>query len=112
MTTPNWLRWVAVLPIAFMLWAVIGFALALCVAPARRIVGDKSANAAMVGVFFIQGVVFVAVGGFIAPSAKLTTAVVLAVIQLGVSWTSPGRKDCATASAIGACLATGYFFLR
>jgi hypothetical protein len=66
----------------------------------------------MVGVFLVQGAVFVVVGAFIAPSATLVAAVVLAVIQLGVSWTSPGRKDCAVAGAIGASLAAGYFFLR
>ena len=107
-----WLRWIAVLPVAFLLWALTGFASGLCVALVRRVAGDKSADAAMVGVFFVQGAVFVVVGAFIAPSATLAATVVLAVIQLCVSWTSPGRKDCAVASAIGACLAAGYFFLR
>lgn len=107
-----WLRWVAVLPVAFVLWALTGCALALCVGLLRRVSGDNSANAAMVGVFLVQGSVFVVVGASIAPSATLVAAVVLALIQLCVSWTSPGRKDCAVAGAIGACLAAGYFFLR
>jgi len=107
-----WLRWVAVLPVAFVLWALTGYALALCVALVRRVSDDKSAHAVMVGVFLVQGSVFVVVGAFIAPSNTLVAAVVLAVIQLGVSWTSPGRKDCAVAGAIGACLAATYFFLR
>ena len=108
--TTYWLRWVAVLPVAFVLWALIGYALALRVALVRRVAGDQSGNTAMLGVFFIQGAVFVVGGALIAPSARLATAVVLGAIQLAVSWTSPGRKDCAVASAIGASLASGYFF--
>ena len=110
--TTYWLRWVAVLPVAFVLWALTGYALALCVAFVRRVGNDGSANAAMTGLFLVQGAVFVVVGTFIAPSATLATAAILAVIQLAVTWTSPGRKDCAIAGAIGASLAAGYFFLR
>lgn len=108
----HWLRWVAVLPIAFVIWAITGYLLAACAGVVRRDSDDKSANAAMVGVFFIQGAVFVVSGTIVAPSAALAVAVVLAFIMLAVSWTSPGRKDCAVASAIGACLAAGYFFLH
>ena len=110
--TVYWLRWVAVLPVAFVLWALTGYAFALCVGFLRRVAGDGPANAAMLVVFFAQGAVFVVVGALVAPSATLVVAVILGAIQLAVSWTSPGRKDCAVAGAIGASLASGYFFLR
>ena len=88
-------RWVAVLPIAF----ISGSALTLLgmeygAKHARRVGGDPTGYVVEWIIFAVRGVVFVAAGALIAPPARVVVAIILGMIHVIASESPIHNRAC------------------
>ncbi len=108
----NLFLWIAVLPVAFIVSSGITLGLAYLGGFIRQWAGELAGDVVELTIFVIRGILFVAVGALLAPSARITVAVVLAVIQT-IGCVSPvGKASCRLATILGAAGALIYFANR
>ena len=105
------LLWIAVLPLAFIVSSAVPLCLAFVGALIRRTAGESAGNFVEWVVFVIRGILFVAVGTLIAPSAHIIVAIVLAAIQTVASVSPVGKASCRLATILGAVGTLLYFIV-
>jgi hypothetical protein len=103
-------RWVAVLPIAF----ISGSAITLLgmeygAEHARRVGGDPTGYVVEWIIFAVRGVVFVAAGTLIAPSARVVVAIILGIIHVIASESPTYNRTCWVATVLGTSGVVLYF---
>jgi uncharacterized membrane protein YjjP (DUF1212 family) len=104
----NVLRWVLLLPAAFISYALTGYIIAFIMG---RTLGKLEFIPFEIRLrfewlaFFTAGFVFVFVGKSIAPDYELISAIILFIMMLIVNITSPARKDCRVVQVIGSFIA-------
>jgi hypothetical protein len=106
------LLWIAVLPVAFIVSSGVGLGLAYLGGLVRHSAGESAGNFVEWLIFVIRGILFVAVGALLAPSARVIVAVVLAVIQTLACVSPVGKASCRLATILGAVGALIYFTVR
>lgn len=108
----NILLWIAILPVAFIVSSGVTLGLAYLGGFVRQSAGESAGNFVEWIIFLIRGILFVAVGALLAPSACVTVAVVLAVIQTLACVSPVGKASCRLATIFGAAGALVYFATR
>lgn len=105
---PNILRWILILPAAFVGYTIISFTIAFIVG---RTLGKIEAIPFEIRLrfewlaFSVAGFAFVFIGKIIAPHFDLFVSIVLFIIMVIVNFTSPARKDCRIVQVIGSFIA-------
>jgi hypothetical protein len=105
----NILSWIAVLPVAFIASSAVTLALGYLGGRLRASTGESIGNVFEWFVFLIRGILFVAVGVLLAPTARLAVAIVLATIQILACVSPVGKPSCRLATVIGAAASLLYF---
>lgn len=104
----NLLRWIVLLPIAFICYTITSYAIAFVIG---RTLGKIDAIPFKWRLrlewlaFGVAGFIFVLTGKLIAPQNQSIVSIVLFIIMMIVNFTSPARKDCRIVQVIGSLIA-------
>jgi len=106
--TPT-LLWITVLPVAFIASLAVTLSLPYLKGLVHHAAGESAGRLVEWLVFAVRSILFVALGALVAPSARVTVAIVLAVIQTVASVTPVGNPTCRFATFLGVAGPVIYF---